>query len=209
MFIAFEANEGAGKTSQARRLFETLEAQGRQVVLTREPGGSPMAEQIRNLVVCGAPDSMDAETELLLFTAARRDHLARTVRPALARGAIVICDRYLGSTYALQGAAGVPEAHITTLFDTFCGLRPDLTVFLDIDLATAFARRGVALDDTPGAEARFERKGLEFHREIDRRFRLQAAADPTWITVDATGDMDTVADRVARSVAERLTAPSN
>ena len=206
MFITLEANEGAGKTVQARRLHDALTARGHDAILTREPGGSPAAEDIRKLIVCGDPDSMDAQTETLLLTAARRVHLQQTVLPALEAGKIVVCDRYLGSTHALQGAAGVSGEEIESLFERYCGTRPDLTLFLDIDLETAFARRASDLATAaPGeAEDRFERKGIAYHRRIDTLFRAQAAREPSWVTIDATGSIDTVAERILRAVEARL-----
>ena len=108
LFISFEGIDGSGKSTQARLLAERLRAKGREVVLTREPGGSPGAEEIRALVLQGDPDRWSAETELLLFTAARRDHLERTIAPALARGATVICDRFADSTRVYQGDSRLP-----------------------------------------------------------------------------------------------------
>lgn len=119
MFITFEAGEGAGKSTQARALADILREFGHDVVLTREPGGTPLAEELRSFVVEGEADRMDALTELLIFTAARRDHIQRLIAPSLERGAIVICDRYLGSTYALQGAGGTPSEIIDVLHGAF------------------------------------------------------------------------------------------
>lgn len=110
LFISFEGIDGSGKSTQARLLAEALQDAGREVVLTREPGGSPGAEEIRALVLQGDPDRWSAETELLLFTAARRDHLERTIRPALAAGKVVICDRFADSTRMYQGQIG--RAHV-------------------------------------------------------------------------------------------------
>lgn len=196
MFITFEAGEGAGKSTQARHLAEYLREQGYDVILTREPGGSPLAEELRALVLTGEPDRMDPETELLIFTAARRDHLKRTIEPALAQGKIVICDRFLGSTHALQGAAGIPPETIDTLHEMFCGRRPDLTIFLEIDAQTAL-KRGVARNTETGSdEGRFEAKGESFHDKVCRFFRAQYETQEEWQRIDAQGTIEEVFGKV-------------
>jgi len=155
LFITVEGVDGAGKSTQLALLADGLRAAGRDVVATREPGGAPGAEEIRRLLVDGAPGRWSAETELLLFTAARRDHMERTLRPALARGAVVLCDRYVDSTRAYQGArrgadaCGVDRATVDALHRLMIGLDPDLTLILDIDPARSLAR-GTA---RPGARA--------------------------------------------------------
>ena len=200
MFITFEGVEGSGKSTQARRLAETLTSEGRDVVATREPGGSPLAETLRRVVLEGDPDDMDAHVELLIFTAARRDHIRRVIRPALARGAIVICDRYVGSTRALQGAAGVSSDLIESLHRSFCDLDPDLTVFFDFDAATGLERSLGRLGADNIGEGRMEAKGLDFHGRVDAIMRRLAAQDPTWTTVDASGTIDEVGSRVRDAV---------
>lgn len=194
MFITFEANEGAGKSTQARLLANSLMAAGFDVVLTREPGGSPFAEEIRQLLVTGEPDRMSSTTELLLFTAARRDHVERTIQPALAAGRIVICDRYLGSTYALQGAGGMDTRKIDLLFEEFIGLRPDLTLLLDIDveigLKRTLARFSAA--EAQDVENRFEAKGLAFHRAVGKNFRALASQNPEWVVINADQQIEAV-----------------
>jgi dTMP kinase len=192
MFITLEASEGAGKTTQARLLVAALKDAGYDVLHTREPGGSQLAEEIRALVVQGDPGRMDVETEALLFTAARRDHIRTTIRPALSRGQIVVCDRYVGSTYALQGAAGLSDEIITSLFGQFCGLRPDLTLFLDLDIEVSMSRGLARLSSVASAEGRFEAKGFDFHRQVDARFRKLLAEDERWVRVDADQGIDAV-----------------
>lgn len=186
-FITFEANEGAGKTTQIRRLFEKLKAQGHDVLLTREPGGSPGAEDIRNLVVQGDAGRWSARTELLLFMAARRDHVERTIQPALDSGKIVLCDRYVGSTLALQVAGGECAHFIKKSHDDFIGLWPDHTVYIDISPSTSVARANAV----NGAEDRFESKGADFHTKVDAAFREQAKS-PSWIRVNGEQDIDSV-----------------
>ena len=153
LFITFEGCDGSGKSTQARRLAETLRGEGREVVLTREPGGSEGAEEIRGLILNGDADRWSAETEILLFTAARRDHVERVIRPALERGAIVICDRYVDSTRVYQGVARSDlRPVVDRLHEMMIGLEPDLTILVDIDPAESL-RRGL---NRAGAEERFE-----------------------------------------------------
>jgi dTMP kinase len=158
MFITFEGIDGSGKSTQARMLAETLRAEGHAVVLTREPGGSPGAEEIRKLVLEGDPDRWSAETEILLFTAARRDHLERTIAPALAAGKTVVCDRFADSTRMYQGLTrGDLRRTVDALHSLMIGREPDLTFLIDIDpelgLGRALARNG--------HEERFEEFGLD------------------------------------------------
>lgn len=203
MFITFEANEGAGKSTQARKLADALRAQGHDVVQTREPGGSPGAEEIRALLVTGEADRWSADVELLLFTAARRDHIERTLRPALERGAIVICDRYVGSTYALQGAGGMDMNKMRRLFDEFCGLTPDLTIFLDIDPDVSLARGMDRLSSQASAEGRFETKGSAYHRRVSELFSQQCDENPEWVRVDADRGIDEIHAEILRIVGSK------
>ena len=141
LFVSFEGIDGSGKSTQARLLAEALRDRGREVVLTREPGGSDGAEQIRRLVLEGDADRWSAETELLLFTAARRDHLERTIRPALARGAVVISDRFADSTRMYQGLrGGTLSATVDRLHDLVIGIEPDVTYLVDMEAEAALAR---------------------------------------------------------------------
>lgn len=164
MFISFEGIDGSGKSTQARLLAETLRAGGRDVVLTREPGGSPGAEEIRRLVLEGDPDRWSAETEILLFTAARRDHMERTILPALTAGKVVITDRFADSTRMYQGLSrGDLRAIVDQLHALMIGREPDLTFVIDMDPAKGLARakgRG-------GHEERFE----DFGEGLQARMR--------------------------------------
>jgi len=206
MFITFEAGEGAGKSTQARRLAETLRGMSIPVVLTREPGGSSVAEDLRNLVVQGDPGRMDAETELLIFTAARRDHIKTVIQPALDAGKIVICDRYIGSTIALQGSAGVALDSIETLHSLFCNnLMPDLTLYLETDDQKAMLRALERVSADGSGESRFERKGADFHTLVNQSFLDQARSLPFWHRVDGDGDIETVAERVLEAVLQHPT----
>ncbi|MEL6236728.1 MAG: dTMP kinase [Pseudomonadota bacterium] len=201
MFISFEGIDGSGKTTQLRRLAHTLRAEGREVVETREPGGSPGAEEIRRLLVEGAPGRWSPETEILLFTAARRDHLERTVQPALDRGAIVLTDRFADSTRAYQGAArGDLRGLVDRLHALMIGIEPDLTLILDAEPRAALARglgRG-------GAETRFEDMGLAFQTRLREAYRQLAGALPRCVLLDASMRQEEVAAAVHQEVQRAL-----
>lgn len=174
-FITLEGGEGVGKSTLARGLAATLRARGFEVLATREPGGAPGADAIRALLVQGEPGRWDALEETLLFAAARLNHLRETIRPALARGAWVICDRYTDSTRAYQVAAGgLDAAKLDALNAILRAERPDLTLVLDLDVGEGLARsRG----GTAG-EDRFERKGADFHARVRAEFLAIAAREP-------------------------------
>ncbi len=173
--ISFEGIDGSGKSTQARLLAEHLRAQGGDPVLTREPGGSAGAEEIRRLLVEGDPDRWSPETELLLFTAARRDHLERTIAPALAAGRDVITDRFADSTRIYQGATrGDLRGLVDELHSLMIGREPDLTVIIDMPPELAL-RRGLARQS---GEDRFEEFGLPFQTALHAGFRALAEAAP-------------------------------
>lgn len=203
-FISFEGGEGAGKSTQARRLAETLRAAGHEVLLTREPGGAPGAEAIRALLLGGAAE-WDARAEAMLHFAARREHVAKTIAPALARGVHVISDRFADSTWAYQGAGqGLPRP----VFDALAalaldGLAPDLTLVLDLAPEAGLARAGAraALD-------RYERQDAAFHARIRAAFLEIAAAEPgRCVVLDAAEGEAAVAARIATTLRERLGLP--
>ncbi len=174
-FITFEGIDGSGKSTQARRLAEALRARGDDVVLTREPGGAPGAEDIRRLLVEGDPDRWSPETEILLFTAARRDHLENTIQPALDRGATVISDRFADSTRVYQGAArGDLRDLVDRLHDMMIGREPDLTIIIDMDPDLALSR-GLARQS---GEDRFEDMGSGFQRRLRDGFLALAEEAP-------------------------------
>jgi dTMP kinase len=202
-FISLEGGEGAGKSTQARRLAERLGAHSHEVVLTREPGGSPGAEAIRRLLVEGEADRWSAISETLLMSAARRDHIERVIAPALERGAWVISDRFLDSTRAYQGAAGgAPASLIQALEREVVGaVTPDLTLILDMPVEAGLARAA----GRAGREGRFESKGHDFHDRLRTAFLDIARREPERCAVlSAEGDPDTVAARVWDAVAARL-----
>ena len=196
-FITFEGVDGSGKSTQARLLAAHLEEQGHAVRLTREPGGSAGAEEIRRLLVEGDPARWSAETEILLFTAARRDHLEKTIRPALAAGETVISDRFADSTRIYQGATrGDLRGVVDALHAQMIGQEPDLTLILDMDPSQALGR-GLARGS---GEDRFEDFGLGFQDAIRQGFLALAEEFPErCILIDADADAATVARRVAEA----------
>ena len=203
-FLTVEGIDGAGKSTQARMLAGRLRTLGREVVETREPGGAPGAEEIRRLLVEGDPERWSPKTEILLFTAARHDHVERVVEPALARGAVVLCDRYVDSTRAYQGA-GAPERRelVDRLHRLAIGLDPDLTLIFDLDPAAALERARSRVADRD--EDRFERKGQLFQARLREEFLAIAAAEPARCAlIDAAQPAETVAGQVWAAVAPRL-----
>lgn len=198
MFISFEGIDGSGKSTQARLLADHLRSIGRDVVLTREPGGSPGAEEIRALVLQGDPDRWSAETEILLFTAARRDHLERTIRPALAAGKVVICDRFADSTRMYQGLSrGDLRETVDELHRLMIGIEPDLTILIDMDPAKGLSR---ALSRQT-IEERFEDFGEELQAKMRAGFLelAQEFAD-RFVVIDGARSVEDVAADVVRVV---------
>lgn len=209
LFVTFEGVDGAGKSTQLRGAAAALQARGLDVVATREPGGSPGAEEIRALLVSGEPGRWSAETELLLFNAARRDHLERTIEPALARGAVVLCDRYVDSTRAYQSAARGGDAKLVEdLHRLTIGRDPDLTLIFDLDPEVAAARR--APDEAEGVrarESRFERFGEAFQNSLRSAFRAIADAEPSRCRlIDAGAGPEVVAGAVLAAIEQALDA---
>ncbi|MBR9765186.1 MAG: dTMP kinase [Rhodobacteraceae bacterium] len=200
LFLSFEGIDGSGKSTQARRLAEHLRGLGREVVLTREPGGSAGAEEIRALVLNGDPDRWSAETEILLFTAARRDHLERTIQPALDRGAVVICDRFADSTRMYQGLSrGDLRAQVDKLHALMIGREPDITLLIDMDPAEGLSR---ALSRT-GAEERFETFGLELQQAMRRGYLdLSREYADRFRVIDGAGSPDVVFARLLPALPE-------
>jgi dTMP kinase len=202
-FITIEGGEGTGKSTQIARLAAYLQPRVGDVVRTREPGGSPGAEAIRDLLVNGPPEKWSAQTETLLMFAARRDHIERIIEPALSRGAWVICDRFTDSTRAYQGVAGGADpALIRALEDHVVGpMRPDLTLILDLPVDLGLARAAARGE----GEGRFEAKGVAFHSRLRQAFLDIAVVEPERCAViDAAGTIDEIAARIAATVAERL-----
>ncbi len=202
MFITFEGIDGSGKSTQIRKLRDFLVAEGYGVVLTREPGGSPNAEDIRALVLQGDPDRWSPEAELLLFNAARRDHVERTIKPSLEAGKVVLCDRFVDSTRALQGA-GNPGlvAVLETIHTLMIACNPDLTLIFDIDPSIALQRNMA----DGGNELRFEGKGLVYHQRVRTIYQDIAVCEPKrCVLINASGSTDEVFARVKKVVMLRL-----
>jgi dTMP kinase len=202
-FITLEGGEGSGKSTQARRLGAALEAKGITVLLTREPGGSPGAEDIRALLVHGEPGRWDALTETLLIYAARADHVGRTIGPALMAEKWVVCDRFTDSTHAYQGAGrGLARETIrridSIVLDDF---KPDFTLMLDLDVESGLKRataRG-------GAESRFENFDRDFHERLRQAYLEIAKRNPDrCMLIDAAKDPDAVAATIWAAVARRF-----
>ncbi len=204
LFITFEGGEGTGKSTQVQRLAEHFRKSNRKHIVTREPGGTGEAESIRALLVNGATDRWSANAEALLNYAAREMHLLKLIRPALARGDVVICDRFMDSTRAYQHYAGQCNvALVDDLEREIVGrTRPGLTLLFDLDPAIGLLR---AKSRGGGSEDRFERKGPEFHRRLRDGFLAIARAEPKRCKViDASEDMDTIAAKVRDHVTRVL-----
>jgi dTMP kinase len=203
LFIAFEGGEGVGKSTQEAILGVYLEQQGHSVVRTREPGGTPAAEAIRHLVLSHDYVGLNPRSEALLFAAARGDHVDRVIRPALERGDVVICDRYIDSSVAYQGVArglGVEWVRNLSLWATN-NLMPDLTIVLTIDPEISLTR--VTNHD------RLESEPLEYHRAVTQAFLDLAAQRPlSYLVVDASRDMDSVSQVIQERVDQELSSRS-
>lgn len=201
-FVTFEGIDGSGKSTQAKMLASTLRDNGQMVTLTREPGGSVGAEEIRKLVLEGDPDRWSAETEILLFTAARRDHLEKTINPALAQGHFVISDRFADSTRMYQGISrGDLRPVVDQLHALMIGREPDLTFIIDMDpeigLSRALAREGT--------EERFETFGADLQRKMREGFlELAREFSSRCVVIDGNRDIEAVAADVAKAAQERL-----
>jgi len=206
-FVTFEGGEGAGKSTQIARLAELLRARGHEVVVTREPGGSPGAEAIRHVLLSGAAEPFGPAMETILFAAARADHVRCVIRPALQRGAVVLCDRFIDSTRVYQGSSEPSAKALVAATEQVAvdGTMPDMTLILDIDpkegLRRAAARRGDAAVD------RFEREDIEIHRHRRDAFLQIAAQEPgRCLVIDASADAVTVARIIGAAVTAALDA---
>jgi dTMP kinase len=204
-FITFEGGEGSGKSTHAATLAQRLKAAGIDIVLTREPGGSPGAEIIRHIILSGIAKPLGAETETILFAAARDDHMRSTILPALEGGQWVICDRFIDSTRVYQGILGKVDGKLIHGLErvTVGAAMPELTFILDvpanIGLARAKSRRGA------GAADRFEAESVEYHERLRQAYLALAKLEPKrCIVVDGRAPRDVVADRIWAAVNERL-----
>lgn len=202
--ITLEGGEGAGKSTQAKLVRDWLVARGREVVLTREPGGSPLAEAIRSVVLGDWGEGVPPATEVMLMFAARAAHWQTTIAPALDAGRDVVCDRFTDSSYAYQGAGKQVDAASLRALETLAlgDARPDLTLLLDLD-----PELGLQRAQARGSDNRFEHETPDFMRRVRAGFLARAAAEPARIRViDASGDVDAVAALIAQVLQERLPA---
>ena len=207
-FVTLEGGEGAGKSTQARLLAEHLRSLGHECVVTREPGGSPVAEALREVILSGAAAPLGPSAETVLFAAARIDHVVQTILPALARGAFVVCDRFTDSTRVYQGALGqVDPGLIRTLEEIATAqCRPDLTLILDLPAQTGLAR--AAARRAQQAADRYEAEGLAFHEGLRIAFLEIAASEPTRCkVVDAAKGPEEVAQAI-KAVVQALLEPA-
>lgn len=206
-FITFEGGEGAGKSTQIRRLAERLEAEGVPVVVTREPGGTPTAESIRHVLLSGLAEELGPDGEAVLFAVARADHVERVIRPALRAGRWVLCDRFTDSTRVYQGVGGGADAAMLDALERVAvgRTRPDLTVILDVPVKVGLARARMRQAEAGGDADRFERDDSEVHEARRRAYLAIARADPgRCVVVDATMPEDETAEAIWQTVASRL-----
>ena len=204
-FITFEGGEGTGKSTLTKLLAERLRDAGIEVVLTREPGGSPGAEIIRHVILSGAAKPLGAEAETMLFASARADHLRTTIRPALARGAWVICDRFADSTRVYQGTVGAVDPRLIGELEriTVGATMPDLTFVLDVPAEVGLERAGKRRGDDDAD--RFESETLGFHQKLRAGFRALAKSEPDrCVLIDATAPRSDVAAKIWSIVEQRL-----
>ena len=200
-FITFEGGEGAGKSTQIARLADRLRQKGHVVLVTREPGGSPGAEAVRHVLLSGAAEPFGPAMEAILFAAARSDHVEQRIRPAVERGEIVLCDRFLDSTRVYQGVTGELDREFVEALEAVAinGMMPDMTLVLDLDpelgLKRALERRGEAVAD------RFEKEDLAVHQRRREAYLAIAAAEPErCIVIDASGELDQVEKVITAAV---------
>jgi dTMP kinase len=207
-FITFEGPEGSGKSTQIRLLYEALRAQGQLVVHTREPGGTPIGEQIRNVLHDTQNTAMLPSTEILLYSAARAQHVGQLILPALQRGEIVISDRYAESTLAYQGygrGLDLAALEMITQFATG-GLRPDLVIYLDIDVVVGLQRKLSDQQAGRGEWNRMDQLDVVFHQRVRAGYLAMARADPLrWLVLDATQSIETIQNIIHSQVEALLT----
>ena len=205
VFITFEGGEGAGKSTQIRLLNEWIKERGYKTLVTREPGGTKGAEDIRELIVTGSSNRWSGTTETLLLSAARSDHLEKTIRPALSSGTWVLCDRFSDSTRAYQGARGVKPDMIERLDELVVGsTQPDLTLLFDMPVAQGMERAKKRAQKAGESDQRFEQMDLFFHEDLRQRFLDLEKNNQRIVRIDASGDIGEVATRVRNVVFDRF-----
>lgn len=209
LFVTFEGGEGAGKSTQIRLLAERLRASGYDVIMTREPGGSTGAEAVRHVILSGAAEEFGVRMEAILFAAARNDHVEELIKPALAAGSVVLCDRFMDSSRVYQGVTGnLPHDFVANLERVAVnGTIPDCTIIFDLPAEIGLARARKRLDaiDAEASPDRFEKEELETHKTRREAFLDIAAAEPFRCrVVDASGDVDAIAEAVYKIVEPML-----
>jgi dTMP kinase len=212
-FITFEGVEGCGKSTQIRKLANLLEEQGKRVTLTREPGGCGIADQIRAILLDSANSAMVPLTELLLYAAARAQHISEVIKPALAKGDIVLCDRFIDATIAYQGHGRKLDLELINSLNSLAAgdCRPDITLLLDCPVETGLERAMARIEalgasaSSTAREERFERESLEFHERVRSGYLNLAAAEPErfWV-IDASGTVDEIFAAIENRLATRL-----
>lgn len=203
MFITFEGPEGSGKSTQIRLLAEFLRARGLSVEVMREPGGTPIGDQVRHVLHDTANTAMSPEAEVLLYSASRAQLVSQRIRPSIAAGRIVLCDRYADSTMAYQGyGRGLDLGMLATLTEIATGgLNPDLTLFLDLDVSAGLLRRRVRGEEMN----RLDLEAVAFHERVREGYRLLALAEPDrWVRIQADRSVDMVAADIREAVLARL-----
>lgn len=203
-FIVFEGGDGAGKSTQAALLATALRKNGHNVLHTREPGGTPIGEKLRSLVLDHGQGTVDPRTEALMYAAARAAHVEQVIRPALAAGTVVVCDRYVDSSLAYQGVGRELGEDAVRSINDFAtgGLQPDLTVLLDVAPAAGRSRRTAGTDGRPRAEDRLESEPDEFHSRIRDAFAHFAAREPNrYLVLDAATGIEPLSAAIAQAVA--------
>lgn len=208
-FITFEGGEGSGKSTQARMLRDRLEALGMPALLTREPGGSPGAEVIRHVLLSGAAEPLGPETEAMLFAAARADHVAETIRPALDAGTWVVCDRFIDSTRVYQGVLGNVDPRVISGLERLAvgEMLPDLTLILDVPAELGLSR--ASLRRAQGQPDRFEAENFEFHARLRAAFQMIGLNEPRRCElINGRGSLDEVGEAVWAAVEQRFALPT-
>jgi dTMP kinase len=209
MFITFEGPEGSGKSTQLVLLAHWLRGRGQDVLTTREPGGTAIGDRVRAILLDPVCSEMQAEAEVLLFSAARAQHVGQVIRPHLASGGVVLCDRFADSTLAYQGygrGLNLATLGVITAFATG-GLRPDVVVYLDIDAEAGLRRKQLHANDDASQWNRMEQETLDYHQRVRAGYLQMAAAEPgRWLLVDASQGVDTVQAAVRARVGELLRA---
>jgi dTMP kinase len=206
VFITFEGPEGSGKSTQIQRLGAFLSERGHECVVTKEPGGTPISDRIRAIVLDTASAGMDAWTEVLLYSASRRQHVVERIRPALARNAVVLCDRYTDATLAYQGYGRLIDAGRLETLNTWAteGVKPDVTLLYDIEETVGLARAHQRNAGMEVDEGRFEAEDLRFHRRVREGYLALAVAAPRrFVTIDGHGTIEEVFERTIAALQER------